>query len=118
LDIEKEEKVTEETCEEIKCVEEKVIGLNNLLAGRRGKTTFSDKEHPFTLQAEKLKGKTQIESLSVELEAKRPMRNQSKTKYLELLRKLSAARKEYLKLVLTEKDEVQAVIDKTPFCKH
>ena len=104
-----------ETSDEIDREEEEAMKLNNLLAGRRGKTTVSDNEHPFTLQAQKVKRKSEIESFSEELEAKRTMRNQSKTKYLALLKKLSAAKKEYLKLVHKENEEVQTAIDQTPF---
>ena len=105
----------EKTGKEIKSVEEEVIALNNLLAGRRGKTTVSDAEHPFTLRAEKWKWKNQIESLSLELKKRRPLRSIKMAKYLELLRNLSAVEEEYLELVRIEKDEVQAEIDQTPW---
>jgi len=105
------EKALEETSAKIDSEELEVIKLNNVLAGRRGKTTVSDTEHFFTLQAEKLERKSKIDSLSEEINRK--MRSQNKSKYLALSRELFAARKEYLSLVQKEKQEVQAVIFST-----
>jgi len=105
------ERVLEETSAKIDSEELEVIKLNNVLAGRRGKTTVSDTEHFFSQQAEKLERKSEIDSLSEEINRK--MRSQNKSKYLALSRELFAARKEYLSLVQKEKKEVQAVIFST-----
>ena len=54
IDIAEEEKVMKETSAEIARTEEEVTKLNNVLAGRRGKTTVSDREHPFSQHTEKV----------------------------------------------------------------
>ena len=105
----------EEMSAEIDFVEQEVTKLNNVLAGRKGKMTFSDREHTFSLQAEKDLMKSKIDSLSEELKTKRTMRTHNKKIYLGLLQNLSATRKEYLKLVQAEKEEVKKVISLTPF---
>jgi len=115
VEIEEKEKIMEETSAEIEEAEVEVRKLNNVLAGRRGKTTFSDCEHTFSQQAEKILMKSEIDSLSVELKNKRTMRTQNKKVYLGFLQNLSARRKEYLKLVQAEKEEVKTVIGLTPF---
>ena len=94
-----------------------MTGLNNVLAGRRGKMTLSEREHPFSLQTEKARMKSEIDSLSEELKTKRTMRTQNKKSYVGLLQNLSAARKDYLKLIQAEKEEVKREIGRTPFIK-
>jgi len=105
----------EETTAEIDFEELEVMMLNNVLAGRKGKMTFSEREHTFSLQAEKVLMKSQIDSLSEELKTNRTMRTQNKKIYLGLLQNLSATKKDYLKLVQAEKEEVKTVICLTPF---
>jgi len=112
VEIGEKEKTLAETLAEIESEEVEVRKLNNVLAGRRGKMTFSDGEHTFSHQAEKILMKSKIDSLSEELntKGKRIMRNQNKKIYLGFLQNLSATRKEYLKLVQAEKEEVKTVI--------
>jgi len=114
-EIEEKERLMEETSGLIDCEELEVISLNNVLAGRRGKLTVSDTEHTFSRQTEKLLIKSEIDSLSQELKGKRSMRTQNKKIYLGLFQNLSAKRKEYLRLLLAEKEEVKIEIGQTPF---
>jgi len=114
-EIEETEKLLEEISAEIEFDELEVTKLNNVLAGRKGKMTFSDREHTFSLQTEKDLMKSKIDSLSEELKTKRTMRTQNKKIYLGLLQNLSATKKEYLKFVQAEKEEVKTVIGLTPF---
>ena len=116
-EIEENEKVIEETSAETEVEELEVTGLNNVLAGRRGKMTLSERKHPFSLQTEKARMKSEIDSLSEELKTKRTMRTQNKKSYVGLLQNLSAARKDYLKLIQAEKEEVKREIGRTPFIK-
>jgi len=106
------EKVLEETSARIDSEEQEVIKLNNVLAGLRGKRTVSDSEHLFSRLPEKLRRKSEIDSLSVELEQ---VSRSRKAKQLDLLRALSSVSKEYLDLVQKEKEEIQSEIDQTPF---
>ena len=77
--------------------------------------SVSDTEHTFSCLAEKVLIKSEIDSLSEELKTKRSMRAQNKKIYLDLLQNLSDRRKEYLKLVQAEKEEVKTEIGETPF---